>query len=93
MGATNKESMLLINATEPREREVLKYSLFKTVDSAFPVQPLKRRSTNMEYLLPVSLMVKAQHGIIKFISSKVSERQQGKHNYSRVFTCHIINCS
>ena len=73
--------MLLINATEPREREVLKYSLFRTVDSASPVQPLKKRSTNMGYHLPVILMVKAQHGIIKFISSKVREGQQDKHSY------------
>ena len=73
--------MLLTNATEPREREVLKYSLFRTVDSASPVQPLKKRSTNMGYHLPAILMVKAQHGIIKFISSKVRERQQDKHSY------------
>ena len=89
MGATNKESMLLINATEPREREVLKYSLFSTVDSASPVQPLKRRSTNMGYHLPVILMVKAQHGIIKFISSKVRERQQDKHNYGNAGCLHV----
>ena len=73
--ATRSELKQSINATESQKREDLKYFLFKMVDSARLVPQLRRHLTNMDYLVLVNRMVKADPRLIKSISSKVRKSQ------------------
>ena len=62
----------LTSATKLPKREGIKCLPFNMVDGAHQVLQLKRHLTNTETLLTVERTAKVDHGLTRFITSKVN---------------------
>lgn len=82
MVVTSQDATLSKNAIEQLRNEDSIFSQFKMVDGVQAVLLLTRHSTNMANRLLASRMVKAGHGLIKFITSMVSEQSHKPEQFS-----------